>query len=148
MAPVARACVPGSSPGRKTARDGSLSVARLDDGGLQSIHRLLGRRAVGDDTFVEAAPIRVAVVASYPEDDGALLLHRNIAGLFGANAVVHGLERAVRRVAAVQSEAAFPVVLVRGVADEHRGHEVVGDRSVGGNVAVLAVLPTRKEAIF
>src|SRR6185369_1676891 len=127
----------------------SLSVFGGHDGGLQRIHRLLRcDRTDRHCAFVEAPFSSVAVVTADAQDDGALLLHRDIAGFFRTYAVVHRLQGAGGCVTAVDREAALAAVLVFGVAQKDPRHEVVLEGHVGGNVFVLFVFPAGVQTVF
>src|SRR5262249_51949758 len=97
------------------------------------------------------------VVAAGPEDDRPLLVHGDVPGFGGADAVPQGLQVARRRVAAVEREAAAGIRRAGAraagaagarVADQHAGDVVRGLGRVGREVVVLVVLPARVDAVL
>src|SRR5690606_28516785 len=117
----------------RCARSVSPSVARPGNGLGERIDDFAGRRTQGDDTFVEAATVPVAIVATNSENDRTLLPHGDVARFLGTDPVVHLLDLRRGGIAPVQGKAPLASVLVRRVSDDDGRHEVVPERGVGGD---------------
>ena len=112
------------------------------DVGLHRIGGGFGRISGRHHAFIEGAGRTVAVVAAGAQEDGALLVHWEIAGVVarsGADSAVEGRQAALLRVAAAE------IPLVAAAAVNHGGHEPPGiDGRIGRRSASRCIPRTRR----